>query len=1164
MEGSAKMNLPVKQKLRYGWEFAKQHVSDGMVPSDWKGLSFSSVLIPHDWLIQNVNDLYEDSVGFYRTVLHFTDVRDYYTALRFEGVYMDSSVYVNGQKVFEWKYGYSTFEVPVDEYLVEGDNEVVVKVVHLAPNSRWYSGAGIYRPVYLIRKNRQRFLPDGIYIHNRKTPYGYESVVTAETDAKDRALDVRARITDAGRNAVTDLVSAPAGQELHIRNENVKEWDVNHPNLYYLEIELYDACRDVVLDKECIRFGYRTLTFTTDKGFFLNGTHVKIQGVALHHDLGCLGSAVNETALRRQLRLMKEMGANAIRSSHNMPSAELIKLCDEMGFLLQNEAFDCWKKSKTPYDYARFFEEWAERDVASWIRRDRNAPSVIMWSIGNEIYDTHADESGKATLEYLIGLVNKHDPHKNAYVTFASNYLTWENTQKCADVIKLTGYNYTENLYEEHHEKYPDWIIYGSETASIVQSRGVYHFPLEKEILADDDRQCSSLLNSITSWGAKSIEYCLTKDRDMEFSLGQFIWTGIDYIGEPTPYHTKNSYFGQVDTAGFLKDSYYMYQAAWTDYKEKTVLHIFPYWDFNEGQLIDIRVCSNAPSVELFLNGETLGKKAIDRKHGDKISGDYKVPYRKGELKAVAYDEEGNIIKEEIRCSFSDACKIQVSVERDYLRACDETLAFLAISVLDKEGNEVCNANNRINISVEGEGMLLGTDNGDSTDTDEYHAGSRRMFNGKLLAVIRSNGKEGNICVSVTSLGLKGTKVILPVRTACTEEYEITELAVKETDGINTEAGRNVQEKYATIQESAIPVRKLEIVHGGSTHFSPEHRQLEVSLKVLPQNATTEKIVWRVCDDAGVDSLIAEVKPDMYDLTKAVIVAKGDGLFRIRVMCENVPGSLEALSQLECSAKGLGTILKDPYGFIYASQYDAQLRTGNGNERGVSTSRNGYSFVAFKDVDFGKFGSDEVTLPIFSFDGRVPIRFWEGIPYEEGSRLIKEVEYTLPGIWNTYVPDTFSLGRRLKGITTFALEFNTKIHLKGFSFTKQQKAYAYLTAAEADAVYGDSYIVEGSSINGIGNNVTLVFEDMDFSKEYAGFIKIKGYTPNEVNNINLLCKNENGTEEKEALEFLHTKGVKEVLFKIKPKTGKCRISFVFLPGSSFDFEGFCFVKGEEL
>lgn len=1145
---NAVTGMPIKHKLRYGWEFAKQHVTEGCIPSDWRQLAFSPVLIPHDWLIQNVNDLYEDSVGFYRTVLSLDDVHDYYTALRFEGVYMDSSVYVNGQKVFEWKYGYSTFEVPIDEYLIEGDNEIVVKAVHLAPNSRWYSGAGIYRPVYLIRKNRRRFLPDGIYIHNQKREWGYESVVTAETDglscvvgSNDGAVCVRAWITDDKGNVVTDVVSALPGKELHILNENVKEWELTHPNLYYLEIELYDADRNAVLDRERVRFGYRTLTFTTDKGFFLNGKHVKIQGVALHHDLGCLGSAVNEIALRRQLQLMKEMGANAIRSSHNMPSTELVKLCDEMGFLLQNEAFDCWKKSKTTYDYARFFDEWAERDVASWIRRDRNAPCVIMWSIGNEIYDTHADESGKATMEYLIALVKKHDPLQNAYVTFASNYLTWENTQKCADIIKLTGYNYTEKLYDTHHEKYPDWIIYGSETASIVQSRGIYHFPLEKEILADDDRQCSSLLNSITSWGAKNIEYCLTKDRDTEFSLGQFIWTGIDYIGEPTPYHTKNSYFGQVDTAGFLKDSYFMYQAAWTDYKEKTVLHVFPYWDFNEGQLIDIRVCSNAPVIELFLNGESLGKRAINRKHGDKISGDYRVPYQKGELRAVAYDDDGNIIKEDVRRSFSDAYKIKLTVERDSLIACDEALAFLAISVLDKEGNEVCNANNRVDITVEGGGILLGTDNGDSTDMEEYHAGSRRLFNGKLLAVVGSNGNEGNIIISVTSPGLIGAYITLPVRTYCTGEYEVEELSVKEAVSAD------------------IPVRKLEIIPKGSTAFSPWHRELEVSLKVWPENAAPRKIVWRVCDDAGVDSLIAEIQQDEQDLTKAVIRAKGDGYFRIRVMCENVPGALEALSQLECSAEGLGTVLKDPYGFIYASQYDVEQLTGNGNERGISTSRDGNSFVVFKDVDFGKFGSDEVTLPIFSFGGDVPIRFWEGVPYEEGSRIIKETEYTLPGVWNTYVPDTFNLGMRLKGIKTFAMEFMTKIHLKGFSFTKKQKAYTYLSAAEADAVYGDMYKVEENSIHGIGNNVTLVFEDMDFGEDYAGYIKIKGYTPNAVNNICLLCKDENG-EEQEALEFLHTNETQEILFKIKPKMGKCRISFVFLPGSSFDFEGFCFVK----
>ena len=348
----------------------------------------------------------------------------------------------------------------------------------------------------------------------------------------------------------------------------------------------------------------------------LNGKKIKLNGVCEHHDLGALGAAFNKAALKRRFVILKEMGVNAVRTAHNMPAVELMELADEMGILIVSEAFDMWEKSKTPYDYARFFKEWAHIDVKSWVMRDRNHPSLLMWSIGNEIYDTHAGERGQEVTKMLMDYVLKYDPRENAKVTIGSNFMPWENAQKCADIVKVAGYNYAEKYYKKHHEEHQDWIIYGSETASIVQSRGIYHFPFEKSILADDDEQCSALGNSTTSWGAKSAEACIIAERDTPFSLGQFIWTGFDYIGEPTPYHTKNSYFGQIDTATFKKDSYYIYQAEWTDYKTKPMVHIFPYWDFNKGQMIDVRVCSNACKIELQLNGITIGTHVIDHEHG--------------------------------------------------------------------------------------------------------------------------------------------------------------------------------------------------------------------------------------------------------------------------------------------------------------------------------------------------------------------------------------------------------------------------------------------------------------------------------------------------------------------------------------------------------------------
>lgn len=301
---------------------------------------------------------------------------------------------------------------------------------------------------------------------------------------------------------------------------------------------------------------------------------MKLHGSCEHHDNGCLGAVSNRAAILRRFRKLREMGVNAIRTSHNMPAQEFMELADEFGMLILSEGFDMWERSKTDYDYARFFDEWVEKDVASWVRRDRNHPSIIGWSIGNEIFDTHADERGQEVTSLLRRLVKLHDPQGNGYVTFGSNYMQWENGQKCADILKLAGYNYGERLYNEHHEAHPDWAIYGSETASVVQSRGIYHFPLSQTVLADDDEQCSSIGNSCTGWGAKNTEECIIKDRDAEFCAGQFIWSGFDYIGEPTPYSTKNSYFGQYDTAGFPKDSAYVFRAEWTDYKKAPFVHI--------------------------------------------------------------------------------------------------------------------------------------------------------------------------------------------------------------------------------------------------------------------------------------------------------------------------------------------------------------------------------------------------------------------------------------------------------------------------------------------------------------------------------------------------------------------------------------------------------------
>ncbi len=1154
-----------KVGLKYDWEFLKQKITGEEIPEGYEeAAAFRPVVIPHDWLIEEYANLYEESVGWYRRKLNLKETEGKKLFLRFEGVYMNSTVYVNGRMAGEWKYGYTTFEVDITPYVHEGENEILVRVIHQMPNSRWYTGAGIYRPVWLIERNEVHFAADGIYIHTEKEGNGYRTEISAELCGAQEVLDacvISYTIFDKEQKKVAEGNSAATFEDIEFYAEGVKEWSVEEPNRYELLAELKKDGK--VLDAERVTFGYRTIELTADRGMFLNGKHVKLNGVCLHHDLGCLGAAVNKGAIKRQLKLMQEMGVNAIRTAHNMPAVELMELADEMGLLVLSESFDCWKKPKNKYDYARFFEDWAERDVRNWIRRDRNHPSVFLWSVGNEIFDMHADESGQEILRALMAMVKEHDSKGNAYTTFGSNFMPWENTQKCADIIKIVGYNYAEKLYEKHHAEHPDWIIYGSETGSIVQSRGIYHFPYEKEILADDDEQCSSLGNSITSWGAKSIEFCVTKERDTEFSLGQFLWSGIDYIGEPTPYHGRNSYFGQADTACFKKDAFYLYQAGWTDYKTAPMVHIFPYWDFNEGQVIDVRVCSNAPEIELFFapareamseggsestDAETkersLGRVRLDHKHGDKLTGDWKLLYQKGTLRAVAYDETGTVIATDMQTSFGDAKKICLSADRTEIPADDEELIFATISMEDEDGNPVHNANNRVRVLVSGAGELVGLDNGDSTDFEPYHTNTRRLFSGKLLAVVRSNGSAGEIKLSVSCDGMEDAVLVCCAKMTA-------------EDGEN-KAGREVKHILVAKEDSIkIPIRKIAL-SAEETYLTPEKRVTKVTATVNPENADEQALSFRVTDAAGVDSTFATIKKNPENGREAIIEARGDGEFYVRCMCKNGREKMSLISLLEMRAEGLGKLNLNPYEFLSASLFTKSGGDiGNGNERGISTARDGISWVAFENLDFGEFGSDVVTIPVFSF-GETPFTFWEGIPHAEGSEIIGTADYTIPSVWNTYLPDTFYLNKRLKGVTTFAVELDRKIHMKGFQFAEPEKAYCRLTAAEADRIYGDSFAVEKHAVRNIGNNVTLVFENMEFRGEGATKLTICGKTAHEVNDIRLLTEYEDGRTEQEALAFMFSEEDKEMRFEILKKRGKAKVSFMFLPGSAFDFSWFRF------
>lgn len=1188
-----------------GWEFAKSSLG----VNEYKDLSFEPIDIPHDWLIYNTLQLYEDSIGWYRRIFEYSreEYKDSRILLYFEGVYMDCALYVNGQYIGEWKYGYSSFEHDISNALREGKNEIILKVTYQSPNSRWYSGAGIYRNVWLKVRDNNHIVTDGIYVSIKDN----EGLWQAEVDTdmaicRDALLIHEISYNNEVIASSEKLINAPAGNgNIHeIRDSQVLSvnnpmlWSPEEPNLYRLATRLYimeDSVRAIAedesgpdtfqynkcnnekckydkrkydkrendkrkYDKSYImnsvhRFllteevnqniGFRTITLDPDKGFILNGTRMKLKGVCEHHDLGALGAAFNKAALTRRFKLLKEMGVNAIRTSHNMPAPGLMDLADETGFLVLSEAFDMWERPKTQYDYARFFPEWVQRDVKSWVMRDRNHPCLMMWSIGNEIYDTHADERGQEITKMLMQLVMQYDPKGNAGITIGSNYMPWENAKKCADILKIAGYNYSEKYYEEHHREHPDWIIFGSETASTVQSRGIYHFPYEIPIMVDDDEQCSSLGNSTTSWGARSSEGCITDDRDAEFSLGQFIWTGFDYIGEPTPYHTKNSYFGQLDTATFKKDTFYIYQAEWTDYKRKPMVHIFPYWDFNKGQLIDVRVCSNAPGVELLLNGKSIGAYDIDHKHGKQLLGWWKLPYEEGEITALAYDEEGNVIASESRRSFGEAARIRLKADKDVMMADGRDLIFVEISMEDKQGNPVENAANRVFVNVTGAGRLIGLDNGDSTDYDQYKGTSRRLFGGKLMAVIASTLEPGAIRAEVSALECEGSII------------ELSSMAVpfKELKGISAiTANKELPCVMGTFDE--IPLRKIELVSPSGQELTPDIREIYVEARLYPDSTSYRDVEWSAVNASGIPSDIVKVEGEGL---KARITALGDGQFRLRCMSRNGTDKIRLISELEFSASGLGTVYKNPYGFISAGLYDyVKGEIGNGNEKGIATGRDGETHVGYRNIDFGPYGSDTITIPIFALsDDPHYLQIWEGMPGEPGSSMLADVVYQKPSIWNTYQPETYRLSKRLKGISSVCFATSQKIHIKGFSFEQKNRAFEQNYAAECDHISGDSFNIRGGLVENIGNNVALEFNHMDFTAEGASKIYICGRSHRDRNTIRISFSGEAG-EYTTVVEFSGSSdGYEEQAFNLEKVTGTNKVT-LFLPGSSFDFAWFMF------
>ena len=1179
-------------------------------------LTYRPVPLPHDWQIYHVQDLYKNSVGFYKKSFEIKDIAESsdipeggagrYIALAFEGVYMNSAVWVNGKKAGEWKYGYSAFEFDISDLVKPGQNEVLVIAVYQHCNTRWYSGAGIFRDVKLINCPAQHLVSDGVYFSAMpcdETKLDGEWKIKISTEipnqvrndnSEARHAELRERRLKAGKMLQWSILSespssyAAKGQASHTLTTpdgkvfaefsgdgeytvNAPElWDINSPNYYILTTKLI-ASDGSVLDELSQHCGFKHAVFTPDEGFFLNGRHVKIYGACHHHDHGALGAAFSATALRRQFTKLKEMGVNAVRCSHNPPPQAWLDLCDEMGLLVDDEIFDMWEKPKTQFDYGNYFNDWCERDVANWVRRDRNHPSLIMWSVGNEIYDTHMG-NGLAITKRLYAAVEKHDPHKNAQITIASNYMMTEGAQNCAQNINVVGYNYLERLYDEHHKKYPAWKIYGSETGSTVQSRGIYHFPDSLQLVTFSDGQCSTLGNCTTPWGCKNTQTVIANDRDCPFSAGQFIWTGWDYIGEPTPYHTKSSFFGQIDTAGFPKDTYFLYKSEWAGKSVPPFVHLLPYWDWNEGQLIDVKAYTNADFVELFFNDRSLGKQEINHKDGEAPFGQWQLEYHKGEIRAVAYDAEGKVIAEDVKRSFGDPARIILKPEEDYnfSRHCeersDEAIHFVQIMTADSAGTLVENARNYITINVAGDAELLGMDNGDSTDYEEYkpegkHSHTRKLFANRLIAIVRSKKKSSSFVVTAASAGLPNVSIkyngSLP-------------------DG---------QEKWSEVtpylairpEKDFVPTRKIELIAEGSTKLDATNREIHVTAKVLPENASIKEINWNPVFKECISSDNITVSGDG---TTRTIRAAGDGECILRCTAQNGTKYDEVISDLPFTVSGIGSCRLNPYTLIEACRFTGWDSEGGKEkpemslESGISNRKCGPTWISFDKVDFGVDGADTIHLPIFSFATELEIKVWDGEGIGEAHGDTRDgtqsvclgcFNYRHESIYNTYSENVFTLSHRLFGGHTITISFEADLYLHGFYFDKSAKAYAKLRALDANLIAGDTFTRTEDAVEGIGNNVNLDFADMDFDARSlsgaegpATSITICGKSNTENNTINIKFFAEDGTSTTQVIEFPHTDGYEEKTFPLTPVTGRQKISFVFLPGSNFDFKWFQF------
>ncbi len=705
-------------------------------------------------------------IGWYRkTFEHPAGGGSKRVGVCFDGVYMDCEVWLNGISLGKQPYGYSGFQFDLTESLKPAGNVLAVRVNVEQPCSRWYSGAGIYRHVRLVITEPVHVAPWGTYV---TTPEVLDTAATVGVRTEvcnDGADEVKASLTTAildadGKRVVEqqtqETLAAGTRHEFNqsLKVSNPQRWSTENPSIYQVVSEVRVGGR--VVDRLATPLGIRTIAFTADNGFLLNGKRVQIKGVNQHHDLGCLGAAVHRRGIERQLEILKAMGCNAIRTSHNPPAPELLDLCDRMGLLVMDEIFDEWiiPKSGIKFGYKRFFDEWSERDLVGMIRRDRNHPCVILWSIGNEIKEQAAPQGG-AMARRLVDICHREDPTRP--VTSGVNKMNQAISNGFAPALDVVGMNYFTDEYQRQRGK----VLVASETASALSSRGEYGLEIKPDgkvnINMRPNNQCVSYDLDRPNWGLTA-EASLLAVKSAPWVAGEFVWTGFDYLGEPTPYGwpSRSSYFGIIDLAGFPKDRYYLYQSQWTD---KPVVHLLPHWNWPgfEGREIPVWCFTNADSVELFLNGKSLGGR--DFKDGKSLHLEWMVPYEAGVLKAVG-KKNGQSIMAEVRTA-GEPAKLVVLPDRQRIAADGQDLSYVEVRVVDKDGNLCPNADNLIGFELAGPAVIAGVDNGDPTNHEPFQATRHKAFHGLCLAVIRSTRTPGEIRLSATTPGLLSQPVAI-------------------------------------------------------------------------------------------------------------------------------------------------------------------------------------------------------------------------------------------------------------------------------------------------------------------------------------------------------------------------------------------------------------------